>query len=231
MKRLNSWFAVLSLSASLLGLSASAGLAADKWAPGEAAVAAAQKYFLHLGFSAIPYDENGVVSTPAGQIPGSNIRLDPSYTLNLEAGYFFTPNFALALSSGYPPTVTAWGAGSIANYAGLGKVTGGIMELNAQYHFRDFGAFQPYVGAGPAYFHVFDTKDGTLSQFSVSDAFGFNVQVGADWMMSEHFGLFADLKKVFISTTSSGFAPGPVPINADVRLDPTIISVGMTFRY
>jgi ribosomal protein L24 len=114
-------------------------------------------------------------------------------------------------------------------------VTGGIIELNAQYHFTDFGAFQPYVGGGPAYFHVFDTEDGSLSQFSVKDAFGFNVQIGADWMLSKNLGLFVDIKKVFLSTTSTGthdFGGGTIlPVNTDVRLDPTIISVGLTLRY
>jgi outer membrane protein len=228
----NNLFTAVGFAAALMGLSATVGTAsahepsADAW----------QKYFAHIGYSAVPYDANGVSSTPYFAIPDANIRLDTSYTAYFDAGYYFTPNFAVALSAGYPPTVTAWGTGVFAPYA-LGKVTGGMVELNAQYHFTNFGAFQPYVGGGPVYFHVFDTKDGALAQFGVRDSWGFNVQIGADWMITKNVGVFFDVKKVFLSTTATGatYFGSPVdsilPVNTDVRLDPTIISAGLTLRY
>ena len=230
MKRRNAWFVVLSLSASLLGLSASVGFAADKWAPGEAAVAAAKKYFMHLGISAVPYDESSTTTRAGNPVPGADIRLDPNYTVSTESGYFLTPNFAVAFSGGYPPTETSWGAGTTAALGALGKVTGGVMTLNGQYHVTDFGAFMPYVGAGAAYLLVFNTENGALSNFHVSNAFGFNFQIGADWMLSDRFGLFVDLKKVLITTSSRGNLGGDL-VASTVRLDPTIYTVGLTVRY
>ena len=185
--------------------------------------------FLHLGLAAVPYDESSVTTVGGAIFTGADIRLDTDYTLAAELGYFFTPNFAIALSGGYPPTKTAWGAGTTAPLGGLGKVTGGIMELNGQYHFAQFGAFQPYVEAGPAYLHVFDTQDGSLTSFRVNDAFGFNFQLGADWMISRNIGLYVDIKKVFMSTIATGYNRSLV--HTDIRLDPTIISTGLTLRY
>lgn len=225
MKRPISSFVVLGLAASLLGLSSTAGTAGDHpWSLSDA------PFFLHLGASAVPYDESATIAMDGTTIPGANVSFDPSYTAALEFGWYFTPNFAIALSSGYPPTVSAMGAGTIAAYGSLGKVTGGMIELNGQYHFTNFGNFQPYVGAGPTYFHVFNTQDGALSSFAVDDAFGFNLQIGADWMITKNFGLFVDVKKIFISTSARGFA-GPSTLTSDVRLDPTIISAGLTLRY
>jgi outer membrane protein len=231
MVRANNLFIAVGFAAALTGLSATVGTAsahepsADAW----------QKYFAHIGYSVVPYDENGASSTIYGPIAPANIKLDPSYTSYFDVGYYFTPNLAIAFSGGYPPTVTAWGTGLFAPNA-LGKVTGGILELNAQYHFTNFGAFQPYVGGGPAYFHVFGTDDGSLLQFGVKDSWGFNVQIGADWMITKNVGVFFDVKKVFLSTSATGthdFGPGPgvLTVNTDVRLDPTIISAGLTLRY
>ena len=219
---------VLSLTASVLGLSTIAGIAADKRP--SAALDSAQKYFLHLGLAAVPYDESSVITVGGAVSPGGDIGLDPNYTLAAELGFFLTPNFAIAIAGGYPPTETARAAGTLASFGDLGTVTGGITEVNLQYHVREFGAFQPYIGAGPAYFSVFGTTDRALSSFDVHNAFGFNFQIGADWMITNNIGLFFDVKKVLLTTTATGWL-GPTPVVSNVKLDPTVISVGLTVRY
>src|SRR5450631_1478504 len=40
------------------------------------------------------------IPTPFGNAVLSNVAIRPSYTLGLEAGYFITPNWAVALSAG-----------------------------------------------------------------------------------------------------------------------------------
>ena len=186
MKRRNKLIVVLSLIAAVLGLSTAAGNAADKhpWA----ALDSAQKLFLHLGFAAVPYDESSVITVGGAVFPGGDIGLDPNYTLAAELGFFLTPNFAIAISGGYPPTETARAAGTLAAFGDLGTVTGGITEVNLQYHVKEFGAFQPYVGAGPAYFSVLGTDDRALSGFHIYNAFGFDFQIGADWMVTTTSG-------------------------------------------
>ncbi len=223
MKRRSTSIVVLGLAASLLGLSTAAGVAGDHTWNGT-------PFFLHLGVSAAPYDEAATVTMNGASVPGADISLNDSYSVGFELGYRLTPNFAIALSSGYPPTTTATATGSIAAYGTLGKATGGLIQLNGQYHFTGFGAFQPYIGAGPAYSVVLNNEDGALTGFNVSNAFGFDLQLGADWMLTRNVGIFLDLKKVFISTTASGYASG-VPVSADVRLDPTIFTAGIAFQY
>ena len=230
MKRPIKTFAVLGLAASLLGLSTVAGIAADKWAPGEAAVAAARKHFFHLGFAMVPYDVGSSTTKAGNPVPGAGLHLNTSYTLSTESGYFLTPNFAIAFSGGYPPTSTSWGAGSTAGLGALGTTTAGIVALNAQYHVTGFGAFQPYVGAGPAYLIVFKNHDRAFTHFHVDNALGFNFQIGADWMLSDRLGFFVDIKRVLLKTKSRGYL-GADQVVTNVKLDPTIFSVGLSLRY
>ncbi len=215
--------AVLGLAGSLLGLSTTAGVAEDRPAYNT-------PFFVHLGVSAAPYDEAATIVIGGATVPGADLSLNDTYSPAFEIGYYFTPNFAIALASGYPPTTTATGAGTIAGYGILGKATGGMIQLNAQYHFTNFGAFQPYVGAGPAYSLILNNQDGAMTNFKVNNAFGFGLQVGADWMVTKNVGVYLDLKKVFISTTASGYA-GLAPVTSDIRLDPTAFTAGITFRY
>jgi outer membrane protein len=231
MKRWNQLSAVVAVTAPLLWLTTGFGLAADKHhAPAATDLApAAHSWFGHLGFMVAPYDEKSTITVGGVTDPTADISLAPSYTVSTEAGYFLTPNIAFAISSGYPPTETAEGAGSISGLT-LGKVTGGMTDFNVQYHLTNFGAFQPYVGAGPTYFAVFGTQDGAITNFRVHPAWGANLQIGADWMLTKNLGLFADVKQVFLSTTSTG-SLGGAPVHTDVQLNPTLFSVGLTLRY
>ena len=44
-----------------------------------------------------------VIPTPLGTATLNNVSIRPSYTVGLEAGYFITPNMAVAISAGVPP--------------------------------------------------------------------------------------------------------------------------------
>ena len=65
----------------------------------------------------------------------------------LGIGYFVTPDVSLLALLGVPPTTTLTGQGTLSGLT-LGKVTYGPSMLTANYHFRQFGAFQPFLGAG-----------------------------------------------------------------------------------
>src|SRR3712207_3799795 len=92
------------------------------------------------------------------------------------------------------------------------------MTLTAHYHFMGLGRLQPYVGLGPAFMYVFDEKDGVMSHLRVQNAAGFAFQVGADLMVTEHWGVFVDVKKAILRTEAKGVYGG-VPVNADVKLE------------
>ena len=84
------------------------------------------------------------------QLPAVNGKVTNSFVPELDISYFFTRNIAAELILGVTPhSVT----GTVAPIAGLpiGKSTLLPPTLTLQYHFTNFGAFQPYLGAGVNY--------------------------------------------------------------------------------
>ncbi len=104
-----------------------------------------------------------------------------------------------------------------------------------QYHFTQFGAIQPYVGAGVGYGLLFgNISDGILTNFSVDQNFGLVLQAGADYMLTENWGVFVDGKKLFYSTDGQGLVVRPgtfVRVRSHLQLDPWVATVGITFKY
>jgi len=178
--------------------------------------------------------------TTAGVFLGaSNIAISPTYTLLLEAGYFVTPNFVIALATAVPPIThfkaTGLIAASINGTDLIGSARYGEIAVLFQYHFTQFGPFQPYVGFGPGYALNFaNISDGLLRNFYWDQNFAFVLQAGADYMLTPNWGVFVDGKKVFFSTDAGGFANtnlGWLPVRANVRVDPWAADVGITFKY
>lgn len=172
-----------------------------------------------------------------GGIGISNIATRPDYTLGLEVGYFVTPNIAIALSAGVPPVAHLKATGlTVAGALGtdlLGSVRYGPAMLLLQYHFTQFGAIQPYFGVGAAYVLNFgNISDGILRDFSIDQNFGLVLQGGADLMLTQNWGVFVDLKKIFYATDAQGFLLNTnVPIRLHGHLDPWVAGAGVTFKY
>jgi outer membrane protein len=180
--------------------------------------------------------------TGGGFFGVANVSLRPSYTLDLEAGYFVTPNIAIAVSTPVPsiehfkatgfPQAGAFGTNL------LGSTRAGVAMLLLQYHFTQFAAIQPYAGIGVGYIvNLGNISDGILTNFSLDQNFAFVVQAGADLMLTPNWGVYVDGKKEFLSTDSQGFVATVggsvpvVPVRAHVTLDPWRASAGITFKY
>jgi outer membrane protein len=178
--------------------------------------------------------------TGGGLFGVANVAIRPVYTLGLEAGYFVTPNIAIAVSASVPPLehFKATGFPQAAAFGSnlLGSTRAGLAMLLLQYHFTQFGAIQPYAGIGGGYIANFgNISDGILTNFSLDQNFGFVVQGGADLMLTPNWGVYVDGKKTFLSTDAQGFlatAVGPpVRVRAHVTLDPWRASAGIAFKY
>jgi outer membrane protein len=188
------------------------------------------RFFLHLGPAGLILDEGADIYTSGSQVPGGTIKIKQHLTFAVEAGYYLSPNLAVSFTGGLPPNVKIEAAGVMAGMGRVGATTYGPMTATLHYHFTGLGRFQPYIGAGPTFMHVFDQKDGIMSQLRVDDAFGFAVQVGADYMINDTWGVFVDVKKAILRTDGTGFL-GPMPIRADIRLDPLVVHTGLTLRF
>jgi len=231
-------------------LAVSSATAADLTAPAEPPPPPAPTIYVHGGLIGSWANANASPTggglfatqvTAGGLFVGpSNFAVTPVYTVVFETGYFVTPNFAVALGTAVPPVTHFKATGlpllSMTGTDLLGSARFGEITLLFQYHFTQFGPFQPYVGFGPGYAINFgNISDGLVRNFYWDQNFAFILQAGADYMLTPNWGVFADGKKVFFSTDSGGFAPTTlgilVPVRANVRVDPWAASAGITFKY
>jgi outer membrane protein len=215
-------------------------------------------FYVHVGALGAFYSPPDAQSTGGGflkaiptGIPGvtatlNNVAIPPSYTVGLEAGYFITPNWAIALSAGVPPPLHVKAtvlqvSGFNTNPLGtdlLGSARVGPLMALIQYHLTQFGALQPYVGAGAAYVVMFgNASDGILENFGVDSTFSFVVQGGFDYMLTgfglPNWGVFADAKKlIYLNPNFQGTLLNTgIPVRTLGKIDPWVASTGITFKY
>ena len=117
------------------------------------------------------------------------------------------------------------------NIAGsLGKVSLLPPTLTLQYHFMPKERLSPYIGAGINYtiFYNEDAPGGAVTSIDYDDSFGWALQAGVDYAVSDNWYVNADIKKIFLSTDVSinGGA-----ITADVDLDPWIVGFGVGYKF
>lgn len=109
--------------------------------------------------------------------------------------------------------------------------------VTAKLHF-DLGNAKPYVGAGPAYFLWIEDKPGAatiplgVTDTDLSDEFGIALQAGIDIPIGDQgFGINLDAKRYFIDTTARWYAGDTLAIETKHKLDPWVVSAGVSYRF
>jgi outer membrane protein len=159
-------------------------------------------------------------------VQANNIRAQNKLIPEFDISYFFTKNIAAELVLTYPQTIDI-------NYTSsqtkLGSVKALPPSLLLQYHFTDFGAFKPYVGAGVNYTIFTSRNNLSNGAFSIDNSsFGAVGQVGMDYMFDKNWGLNVDLKYATMSTnvtTAAGENGGKLTLN------PWMPAVGVTYKF
>ncbi|MFB9914308.1 OmpW/AlkL family protein [Rhizobium paknamense] len=175
----------------------------------------------------------GVIPTDSGSvsgIAGSDLSYSNSITPEVDFSYFFTKNIAAELILG-TTSANVNGAGSIGSLGKLGKIWILPPTVTLQYHFTDFGAFQPYVGAGVNYTMFYDQKaTGAATNLDVKNTFGAALQVGFDYMINEHWGVNVDVKKYYLRPDFDATVGGS-KVKGTAKLDPWLVGAGVTYRF
>ena len=150
---------------------------------------------------------------------GLGLSINDKTIPELDVSYFFTPNFAAELVLTYPQKHDLR-----SNGAKIGSLKHLPPTLLAQYHFTNFGAFKPYVGAGINYtrFSNVNILDGALNV--KKNSWGPALQVGFDYALDKNWSLNFDVKKVYIDTKVSGGI-------GKFKVDPWLVGVGVGYRF
>lgn len=173
----------------------------------------------------------GVITNDSGHVngvPNSGIKSSDTVIPELDISYYFTPNWAVELVLGTTYSYID-GTGSL-NGLAVGKTWLLPPTLLLQYHFTNFGAFQPYVGAGVNYTFFYSTDPNQVTALDIKNTWGWALQAGFDYMIDKHWGWNVDVKKVFLQPDFN-VTVGTKPLTGSTALDPWMISTGITYRF
>ena len=155
---------------------------------------------------------------------GLGLSINNKTIPELDVSYFFTPNIAAELILTYPQKHDVRAGG-----AEIGSLKHLPPTLLAQYHFTNFGAFKPYLGAGVNYTRfsnvnfkpaVRDALDPSIKK----NSYGGALQVGFDYALDKNWSLNFDVKKLYIDTNVSGGI-------GKFKVDPILVGLGVGYRF
>lgn len=158
-------------------------------------------------------------SANKGAAGDAGVSINNKTIPELDISYFFTPNIAAELILTYPQKHDVR-----LNGGKIGTLKHLPPTLLAQYHFTNFGAFKPYVGAGINYtrFSSVDIAGGTLDV--KKNSWGGALQLGFDYALDKNWSLNFDVKKIYMDTTVSGGI-------GKFKVDPVLVGVGVGYRF
>lgn len=174
----------------------------------------------------------GVITNDSGSVngvAGSDLSYSDTVIPELDISYYFTDNLAAELILG-TTRANIYGEGSIAGLNRIGSTWVLPPTLTLQYHFTDFGSFKPYVGAGVNYTYFYAQDADSADHVNVHGAIGGALQVGADYMLDDHWGLNFDVKKIFLKPDFD-VTVGGTKMKGSADLDPWLIGGGVTYRF
>ena len=174
------------------------------------------------GIAVVP-DESADIS-----VIGGDAHVNNDYVPELDITYFLSDHLALELILATTKHyVTA--VDTVAGDVPVGSVRLLPPTLTLQYHIIPEGKVRPYVGAGINYtFFYNENPEGTVvNEMRVKNSFGFALQAGIDFALSENWMFNVDVKKVFLDTTAY---LNDEAIVAKIKIDPWIFGVGFGYR-
>ena len=190
----------------------------------------ADQWVVRAGISVLTLSNKLDLTVAGAQVPGAELSTVPQVTPTVQIGYYVMPHVVLMATVGLPPHIGLRGGGAIAPYGELGQTTYGPTALTMQFHPFRAGMFRPYVGVGGSYMIIFSTKDGAVHNLKLGNDLAPAFEVGSDVMLNPRYGLFLDVKKALLQSTSTGTL-GPYPINGKASIAPFVVSSGVTLRF
>lgn len=232
------------LTALVLGAAAAPALAADLPARNTAPEAPVPAFVTYDPWQirlrvvdVAPTSSNSSVYTAAGAFVNKGLTVQSQVIPELDISYYFTPNIAIeAICCFSYHSIKPVGALINGNLGGNGTNVGNTWvfppTVLLQYHFTNFGAFQPYLGVGVNWTHYFNTSaTGALAgggPLQINDSFGVALQAGFDYMINRNWGINADLKYITMAPDAKFIGAG---LKSRVAIDPIIFGIGITYRF
>ena len=178
-----------------------------------------------------------VVTDAVGLPAGTDTAANDNFVPTIAIEYFVSENFSIETIAG----TTQHDVDAVSGLpAGTEVVSNALLlpaTVTAKAHF-DLGGVKPYVGAGGAYFIWLQDKPGAgivplgATDADLSNEFGLVLQAGVDIPVNDSgLGITFDAKRYFIDTTLQVSAGNTVVLETDHKLDPWVVSAGVSYRF
>jgi len=177
-----------------------------------------------------------------GEVDGLNVDIDDDTQLSLTGTWMMTQSLGLELLASLPFEHDIY----IESIAGIAGSTQHLPPtLNLQWHFNPQGEFHPYLGAGINYTTFFGTEwsdttvsavDGiagnpdpsiTSGDIKLEDSFGYDIQAGVDFEISERLLLNLDVRYIKIE---SDLKVRGTKVET-VKIDPITVGVSLGWKF
>lgn len=190
-----------------------------------------------LGTAVLPDGELTAVNEDIVGLPATTqTKANDNYVPTIAIEYFVSDNFSIETIC----CMTQHDVDAVAGLPGAELVSNARVipaTVTAKLHF-DIGGAKPYVGAGPAYFLWVSDKPGAatiplgVTDTDLSDEFGLALQAGIDVPLSDNgFGFTLDAKRYFVDTTARWYVGDTLAIETEHKLDPWVLSAGVSYRF
>lgn len=191
-----------------------------------------------VGYGRAAFETGSVLALGGASVPGASVAVDDSHVLLGDFGRDLSPRLTARVAFGVPVTVTVDAAGTLAGVSPslsgrLGEVDIAPLVGTLLWAPFDVRGWKPYVGAGLGYVLVVEARDGDVSSLEASNGWGLVFQAGCDVALTPRWSAYVDARKLHIDTRVSGVVPalGGPAVEADVTLDPLVVSAGVGYRF
>ncbi|TCK03604.1 OmpW family outer membrane protein [Marinobacterium mangrovicola] len=166
-------------------------------------------------------------------VPDRNTTASSNNSISFGVNYDSDPYWTARLALGFPPMTPLRRTGKLAEAGILGEVSYGPAALSVTRYQTKPGGLPQYAGPGTNYTLITDTKDGSIADFKVDDAYGSVLQAGIEGETGREYSLFPDVKKVYAETSATGSlqAMGDANASADIQFVPLIMILRASKRF
>ncbi len=197
------------------------------------------RWFVNVDLAGVMLNESAKIYSPGpnvanSRISGASIKINSSYTITADVGYFITRDLAIDLYAGIPISATIQGKGTVGALGPLANTMYAPGILSLQYYYHGFGNFVPYFGVGVNRTFFRDTRHKALYGVKIADAWGTAFQVGAQYKLDKNWAVNIDARYIVLAThISAGLGPTPAAPRAFAKAtaNPAIVEAGVDYSF
>ena len=190
-------------------------------------IASAEKGDWLVRFGVTSVSPNDSSTGLSGVGPTATVGVEDNTQPFVNISYMIEKNLAIEVLAATPFSHDIVGTGALAALGKVGETKHLPPTVSIQYHFNNEQSIRPYVGAGINYTVFFEEKaTNTITSLDIEDSWGLATQVGVDIDINKEWFFNADIRYIDIETTATTDLG-----TSDVKINPTVISMGVGTRF